>query len=127
MAAVVAAAVGADRHWPGYFTPHDSPTGCSRRRQSAHSGCSQKWPKLMRLFKSGFSAGLPPASGHRTPSLPRAFPWACLIGYILVAGCSTIDSKNASPKPWNRPTKADVSQDWWFKDGYYDATGNQYP
>ena len=31
----------------------------------------------------------------------------------IMAGCGTFDTNNASSRPWNRPTKADLSQDWW--------------
>ena len=39
------------------------------------------------------------------------------------------DTHNASDRPWNRPTKADVSKDWWFDLGgqYWDSPGGHFP
>jgi hypothetical protein len=39
------------------------------------------------------------------------------------------DTHNASDRPWNRPTKADVSKDWWFDLGgqYWDSPGVTFP
>jgi hypothetical protein len=86
-------------------------------------------PMTPNCRRSELSPGLPSASSYRTPVGARSFMWLCLIGVILVGGCSTADSRNTSPNPWNRPTKADVSQGWWFKDWYphHDEPGGLYP
>jgi hypothetical protein len=46
-----------------------------------------------------------------------------LLVFILVSGCSTDESS----RPWNRPTRADTSKDWWFKNGYDDPSLGRYP
>ena len=63
------------------------------------------------------------------PPHSHAFNWACLIGLFLAGGCSTIDTSNTSDRPWDRPTKADVSKDWWFDLGgqYWDSPGGHFP
>jgi hypothetical protein len=52
-----------------------------------------------------------------------------VIGLLLAAGCGTVDARNVDSKPWNRPTKADLSKDWWFDlRQYYDSgSGSEYP
>jgi hypothetical protein len=64
----------------------------------------------MRRFKAEFSPGLPFAPNHSTPLHSKAFNWAYVLGLILLGSCSTIDSNNKSDRPWDRPTKADVSK-----------------
>jgi hypothetical protein len=41
-----------------------------------------------------------------------------LLSLLWSAGCGTFDSHNAASRPWNRPNKAEVSQDWLFRDGW---------
>ncbi len=33
----------------------------------------------------------------------------------LLAGCGTFNPDNVQTRPWNRPTKEEISQDWWFR------------
>src|SRR5512143_922745 len=82
----------------------------------------------MRRSKSRVSLGLPRTPSHRVPSRMQIFQWACLIGFILLGGCSATDSENTSPNPWNRPTKADVSRrdGWWFKETHDDGPANYH-
>ena len=52
------------------------------------------------------------------------------IGLLAVAaGCSTVDTQNVDARPWDRPTKADVSKDWWFdlQDQYGRGSTGEYP
>jgi hypothetical protein len=56
-----------------------------------------------------------------------ALKLACLIGFVFMAGCGTTDTRNTSEKPWNQPTKSEISQGWWFRDFYQDEPGNHYP
>jgi len=83
----------------------------------------------MELFKSKVTPGHSSAPRHRTLPHFRAFKWACLIGLALVGGCSTVDTKNTSERPWNRPTKADVSAGWLpgLDQQHWDGPGNHYP
>ena len=83
----------------------------------------------MQRFKSEFLLVLPFAPSHSTLPHSKAFNWACLIGLVLVGGCSTIDTNNTSDRPWNRPTKADVSKDWWFdlEGQYWNSPGGHFP
>ena len=53
-----------------------------------------------------------------------------LLGLLAVAaGCSTVDTRNVDSKPWNRPTKADISKDWWpcLRDYYHPESSSEYP
>ena len=85
--------------------------------------------KSMKRFKSEFSLVLFFAPSHSTLPNSHIFNWACLIGLVFGSGCSTIDSKNTSDRPWDRPTKADVSKDWWpcFEQEYWDSPGGHFP
>ena len=89
-------------------------TGCFRTLQSR---------------QSAFSLELRSALSRNAPSYRQAWKWACLIGFILVGGCGTIDSQNIDSKPWNRPTKADVSDRWWhdLRQSYWNGPGGHYP
>jgi hypothetical protein len=90
---------------------------------------AKKRSKSMRFFESKLLQELLSAPGYGASFRVRAFKWACLIGFVLVGGCSTTDTNNTSPNPWNRPTKADVSKGWWpwFEGQYWDAPGGHYP
>ena len=66
-------------------------------------------------------------AGNRPP-----WKWAWFIGFIVIAGCGTVDTRNTGSKPWNQPTKADVSQSWpWpdlqIQDSYWHSPGGHYP
>jgi hypothetical protein len=80
-------------------------------------------------FKSESSPGLVCAPSYRKPPHSQVFNWACQIGLFLAGGCSTIDTSNTSDRPWDWPTKADVSKDWWFDLGgqYWDSPGGHFP
>jgi hypothetical protein len=67
------------------------------------------------------------APGNNMRIASHALLWACLAGFVLTEGCGTVDSKNTSATPWNRPTKAEISKGWWFRNGYADGPGNHYP
>ena len=83
----------------------------------------------MRRFKSESLRGLPFAPHHRKPPHFQTFNWACLIGVVCVGGCRTVEISNTSDRPWDRPTKADVSQSWWpwFAEKYWDSPGGHFP
>lgn len=84
---------------------------------------------MMKIYRAKFSLVLPFAPLHRKPPHSQALNWACLIGLVFVGGYSTTDTHNASDRPWNRPTKADVSKDGWFDLGgqYWDSPGVTFP
>jgi len=68
--------------------------------------------------------------GPSTPARRQAWKWICFIGFIVVTGCGTTDTRNTDSKPWNRPTKADVSQSWsWpeLQQRYWNSPGDHYP
>jgi hypothetical protein len=50
------------------------------------------------------------------------------ISLLVAAGCSTVDTQNGDSRPWDGPTKADLSKDWWFKPEYYHPESpGEYP
>ena len=70
--------------------------------------------------------------GQRTPGIRQPWKWVWFIGYIVIAGCSTVDTRNTDSKPWDRPTKADISQSWpWhdilLQESYWQSPGGHYP
>ena len=81
----------------------------------------------MKLSESEFSPGLPIAPDQRTPPHSQAFQWACLIGLILAGGCSSLDGNNTDTKPWDRQTKADMSQGWLLTGEGWGPSGSHYP
>jgi hypothetical protein len=84
--------------------------------------------KSMKLLKSEFALELSSLAHRRAPFRMHAFKWAWLIGFILMGGCSTTDTNNTDTKPWDRPTKADVSQGWWlFNQEDWGPSGSHYP
>jgi hypothetical protein len=57
--------------------------------------------------------------------------WAGLLIVVLASGCSTVDTGNTDYRPWDRPTRTDVSKDWlfqdFFRDRYDDPSRGSYP
>jgi hypothetical protein len=51
-----------------------------------------------------------------------------LVGLAMTEGCRTFDSDNTSARPWDRPTRWEVGQDWVFRpDTSNLKPGDNYP
>jgi len=46
---------------------------------------------------------------------------------MLAGGCASVDTRNTSPTPWNRPTKAELYQGYWFQPLYDEIPENPRP
>ncbi len=58
----------------------------------------------------------------------RKAGWVLAMGLLLeAAGCGTFDTANNQAQPWDRPTKADVSQGWWIRDWNQQESPTEYP
>ncbi len=45
----------------------------------------------------------------------RRYPnWLFVLMLGVAGGCATFDPANVATRPWNRPTKEEISQHWWF-------------
>ena len=72
------------------------------------------------------------SQGERTSGARQPWKWGWFIGFIVVAGCGTVDTRNTDSTPWDRPTEADISQRWLcpdlqFEESYWHSLGGRYP
>lgn len=68
---------------------------------------------------------LPEARAPRSCRICLRLAFLLLVN--MVTGCSTVDSSNTDSRPWDKPTRSDTSQGWWFNNGYNDPSRGQYP
>ena len=59
----------------------------------------------------------------------RTVKMLLFVSLLVTAGCSTVDTQNGDSRPWDGPTKADLSKDWWFgkPDYYHPESPGEYP
>jgi hypothetical protein len=57
----------------------------------------------------------------------RNVRWIFLFGLLAIAGCGTFDPSNSASRPWNRPTRTDVSQGWFYQGDYDSRPLTDYP
>jgi len=69
---------------------------------------------------------IPSALFRRKEFMPFAVLFGSISALVLLAGCASVDSKNERSIPWNRPTKEEISQGWWFQ-RWEGKPGDHYP
>ena len=68
-----------------------------------------------------------PQKYRRPCGLRGVFLYSCVLGLSLSAGCATDNVGVQSQRPWDQPTKAELSSGWWWLPNQDTRIGDHYP